>query len=131
MQGKKFILGNSKSHIHQAPTPVDEAVCMEDLVMAVEAMVRGRHNRTADTSVVNDKQRADAIDCSLTLREKRIVTLMALGKTSQQISEMLNISPLTVERHRKIIKQNLGLSDVTELILYEINRGYATAAHLR
>lgn len=54
---------------------------------------------------------------SLTKREKEILKLLALGKSSSQISTVLNITIETVKTHRKNIYQKLhikSLFDVSE-----------------
>lgn len=54
---------------------------------------------------------------SLSARGREVLRLVALGKSSAQISEELNISFDTVNSHRKIIKQKLAISSS-----YQFNR---------
>jgi len=54
----------------------------------------------------------------LSSREKEVLRLLALGKTSQEISEEIHISPLTVDTHRKNIKQKLGSITTYEMGQY-------------
>jgi DNA-binding NarL/FixJ family response regulator len=58
--------------------------------------------------------------CHLTHREREIMSLIARGQTSKEISESLFISPKTVETHRKNIMIKLGLHSVAELVRYAI-----------
>jgi DNA-binding NarL/FixJ family response regulator len=59
----------------------------------------------------------------LTPRETEIVKLIAEGRSSQEIAEVLVISPNTVERHRANILEKLGMHDRVELTRYAIREG--------
>jgi DNA-binding NarL/FixJ family response regulator len=59
----------------------------------------------------------------LTPRELQVVKLIAEAHTSDQIAELLTISPRTVERHRENILAKLGMRDRVELTRYAIRRG--------
>jgi len=52
---------------------------------------------------------------NLSKREKEIAFLVAKGLTSQQISEKLFLSLLTVNTHRRNLLQKLGLSNTAQL----------------
>lgn len=52
----------------------------------------------------------------LTKQEKKILTLIAEGKSNREVGELLFISELTVETHRKNIKQKTGLQTTAEMI---------------
>ncbi|WP_449440393.1 response regulator transcription factor [Pedobacter steynii] len=54
----------------------------------------------------------------LSSREREILSLMALGKTSAETAEQLFISPSTVETHRKNIKQKLDTNSYYEICQY-------------
>ena len=60
---------------------------------------------------------------TLTLRQREVLQLAAEGKKNAEIAARLNISQRTVENHRAIMMQRLGLRNQTELILYAIRRG--------
>jgi DNA-binding NarL/FixJ family response regulator len=62
----------------------------------------------------------------LTDREMQILSLLAEGKTNQQIADLLAISIRTVETHRLNIKRKLDLRKSIELIKYAIHKGYTT-----
>lgn len=55
---------------------------------------------------------------SLGKREQEVLRLVALGKSSVQIGNELCISSMTVNTHRKSIKQKLGISSTYEFTLY-------------
>jgi DNA-binding CsgD family transcriptional regulator len=55
---------------------------------------------------------------SLTKREKEILRLIALGKSTAEISETFFISPATVETHRKNIRNKLHLRNNYDTVLF-------------
>ncbi|HEY2012413.1 MAG TPA: response regulator transcription factor [Bryobacteraceae bacterium] len=59
----------------------------------------------------------------LSPREREILQLIAEGKSSKEIANLLNLSPYTVETHRARLMQKLNLRGVPELILYAVRRG--------
>lgn len=59
----------------------------------------------------------------LTPRETEIVKLIAEGRDSQNIADLLVISPKTVERHRANILEKLGMHDRVDLTRYAIREG--------
>ena len=59
----------------------------------------------------------------LTPREEEIVKLIAEGRSSQEIADLLVISPNTVERHRANILDKLAMHDRVDLTRYAIREG--------
>jgi DNA-binding NarL/FixJ family response regulator len=59
----------------------------------------------------------------LTPRETEVAKLIAEGNSTQTISELLVISPKTVERHRANILDKLGMRDRVEVTRYAIRAG--------
>jgi DNA-binding NarL/FixJ family response regulator len=62
---------------------------------------------------------------SLTTREKEILKLIAEGKSSKDIADLLFISFRTVERHRSNIMEKLNIKKIADLVRYALQRGYA------
>jgi two-component system nitrate/nitrite response regulator NarL len=60
----------------------------------------------------------------LSNREKEILNLIATGKTSKEISEVLFIAKGTVDTHRKNMIRKLNLDSGSELIKYAIDKKY-------
>lgn len=60
----------------------------------------------------------------LTPRERQILQLIADGKTSREIAELLFISIHTVHNHRKNIKHKLSIRKNTDLVKYAMMHGY-------
>jgi two-component system, NarL family, response regulator NreC len=59
----------------------------------------------------------------LTPREREILQLVAEGKSSKDIANVLNLSVYTVDTHRSNIMDKLNLHTVPELILYAVRKG--------
>lgn len=62
---------------------------------------------------------------ALTVRERQIVKLIAEGRSSKEIGDLLFISPRTVENHRANIMEKLHLNKVVDLVKYAVRKGYA------
>ena len=60
----------------------------------------------------------------LTHREKEVLKLIAEGKSSKEIAELLFISIYTVNNHRAKIIKKLGLKKTADLVRYAIREGY-------
>jgi DNA-binding NarL/FixJ family response regulator len=97
-----------------------------DLVEACRAAMRGEPflypaavSRLIRDVLTRDEEPADP----LTPRELQVVKLIAEAHTSEQIAELLVISPRTVDRHRENILAKLGMRDRVELTRYAIKRG--------
>lgn len=63
---------------------------------------------------------------SITARENEILVLIANGNSSQDIAEKLNLSVLTVRKHRQNLMSKLALHNVAELTAYVIQNGLAS-----
>jgi DNA-binding NarL/FixJ family response regulator len=59
----------------------------------------------------------------LTPREREVLQLVAEGKSSKEIANLLSLSVYTVETHRANILQKLNLKSVAEMILYAVRKG--------
>jgi DNA-binding NarL/FixJ family response regulator len=62
----------------------------------------------------------------LTDRERDVLKLMAEGHTTQEIADMLVISPKTVEGHKTNLMSKLGIHNRTDLIKYALRKGIIT-----
>jgi DNA-binding NarL/FixJ family response regulator len=60
----------------------------------------------------------------LTVRERQVLKLIAEGKSSKEIGDLLYISHRTVERHRANMTEKLNLSKTADLIRYAIQKSY-------
>jgi Response regulator containing a CheY-like receiver domain and an HTH DNA-binding domain len=62
----------------------------------------------------------------LSERERQVLTLVAEGRTSQQIADQLYLSINTVQTHRAHIMEKLKLQNRAELIRYALRKGFIT-----
>jgi DNA-binding NarL/FixJ family response regulator len=60
---------------------------------------------------------------SLSPREREIFQLVAEGRSTKVIADLLSVSPTTVETHRAHILQKLDIHNTAELVLYAVRRG--------
>jgi two-component system, NarL family, response regulator NreC len=72
--------------------------------------------------ILKQKGAVDSYDL-LTSREREILQLLVEGKANKEVATTLNISPYTVETHRKHILEKLNLHNPAELILYAVRKG--------
>ena len=71
---------------------------------------------------LSDKGITDPYD-SLSEREREVLQLVAEGRSSKEIAELLSISPATVETHRAHLLQKLRLHNTVEVVRYAARRG--------
>jgi DNA-binding NarL/FixJ family response regulator len=62
----------------------------------------------------------------LTHREREILKLIAEGRSSREVGELLYISYRTVQNHRANIMKKLGLNRTADLVRYAIHKGYTS-----
>jgi DNA-binding NarL/FixJ family response regulator len=102
-----------------------------DLVGAVRAVAEGKSFFSPKVSriLLEDYMRKlrktgaeDSYDL-LSAREREVLQLVAEGKSSKEIANLLNLSVYTVETHRGNIMQKLNLRGIPELILYAVRKG--------
>ena len=60
----------------------------------------------------------------LTTREREVVKLIAEGRSSKEIADLLFISVRTVDNHRANIMEKLNLKKAADLVKYAIQKGY-------
>jgi DNA-binding NarL/FixJ family response regulator len=60
----------------------------------------------------------------LTPREREVLSLVAQGHTSKEMSALLKISARTIEHHRANLMEKLKIYDVPALTRYAIRQGY-------
>jgi two-component system response regulator NreC len=62
----------------------------------------------------------------LTPRELEVLRLIALGYTSVEVADKLDLSPRTIETHRARIHRKLKVSTRAELVAYALEHGLVT-----
>jgi DNA-binding NarL/FixJ family response regulator len=102
-----------------------------DLIEAIKAVHEGKTFFSPEISkmLVEDYVREirsrgteDSYDL-LTSREREILQLLAERKSNKDIASALNLSPYTVETHRRNLQEKLNLHSFAELILYAVRKG--------
>jgi two-component system, NarL family, response regulator NreC len=102
-----------------------------DLARAIRAAAEGKSffspavGKVLLEDYMRKLQRTGAEDSYelLSPREREILQLVAEGKSSKEIANLLNLSVYTVETHRAKLMQKLNLRSVPELILYAVRKG--------
>jgi len=99
---------------------------VDELENAIRAVARGNKYLTpAISAQIIEGVGNDALE-SLTQRQREILQLIAEGRTTRQIAEVLHISVKTVETHRTVLMKRLDLHDVAGLVRYAIRVGLVT-----
>jgi DNA-binding NarL/FixJ family response regulator len=74
---------------------------------------------TLDAQIRRDQRSPDVLR-TLSPRRREVLQMLAEGRTTKEIAEILQISPRTVEFHRYRAMESLGLHTVAELVQYAI-----------
>ncbi len=78
--------------------------------------------------VQNRRQGNAELTDQLSPREIEIITLIAEGKSSKEIAEILFLSFRTIQNHRTKIMKKLNLKKNTDLVKYAIRKGYTASS---
>ena len=93
-----------------------------DLLQALNEVARyGRYENPRLKNLENDPIPSGVL--FLTEREKELAGLVAQGKNTSEIAEILGLSPHTVNTHRKNIYKKLDISSIQELISFAHSNG--------
>jgi DNA-binding NarL/FixJ family response regulator len=60
----------------------------------------------------------------LSERERQIIRMIAAGRRTREMAELLSLSPKTVEKHRANLMRKLGLRNASAVAAYAIANGY-------
>ena len=86
----------------------------------------GRGSAGRDGDGAGEVAAADGGDV-LTSRQREILQLVAEGKSTKDIAQLLELSVKTVETHRGQIMDRLGIHDLAGLVRYAIRTGLASS----
>ena len=127
---------DSSEHIYQALKAGAKGYLLKEsagkeVVTAVRAVSSGRRylSDRIEEMVIEDYvlQRDAAPQKSpldkLSDRERQILQLVVEGKSSTEISEILFLSPKTVDTYRSRLMQKLGIRDLPGLVKFAIQHG--------
>lgn len=108
------------------PGYVVKTQAAEDLVQAIREVSQGRMYLSPGISEVVVKAyltKADLPPDPLTPRERQVLQLVAEGKTSKEIAQLLGVSVKTAEVYRTRIMEKLDIHNTAGLVRYAIRRG--------
>jgi DNA-binding NarL/FixJ family response regulator len=103
----------------------------KELVEAVRSVHAGRlylSQKIAETTINDYVHLCQAVPIktpleSLTLREREVLQLVAEGKSSTEIADVIYLSKKTVETYRSRLMQKLGVSNLVDLLRFAIQHG--------
>jgi len=107
-----------------------------DLLQAIRTVVRGGQYLCASVSArivsgfVNgpEPKAAASPESLVTLREKQVLTRIALGHSNKLIARDLGLSVKTVEKHRSNLMRKLTLHNAAAVTLFALRHGFIEAA---
>jgi DNA-binding NarL/FixJ family response regulator len=98
-----------------------------ELKLAIETVANGKtHISSSATDLLVDFVRCGAgvgTSKGLTPRQREVLQLIAEGNSTKRIALLLNISVKTVEAHRMLLTERLGIHDTAGLVRYAIRAG--------
>lgn len=101
------------------------------LVQAIEALLEHKPFFSPDVAelilsgYLRSGEREDAAQV-LTPREREVVQLLAEGRGTKDVADLLGLSVKTVESHRANVMRKLGLQSLAELVRYAIRNNIIT-----
>jgi DNA-binding NarL/FixJ family response regulator len=103
----------------------------EEILMALRATVKGEKffcHKVLDILIEDRVKKVPSEESvsGITEREIQIIQLVARGNSTQRIAQELNLSPHTINSHRKNILKKLKIKSPAELVIYAIDKGLIT-----
>jgi DNA-binding NarL/FixJ family response regulator len=107
---------------------------VSEVESAIDAVQRGEVfiSKRAPTVVSRVLERGVAITSPLELlsaRQREILQMIAEGQSTKEIGYRLNLSGKTVETHRRLLMQRLGIHDVAGLARFAVRSGLVSVEH--
>lgn len=105
----------------------------EELLTALSAVGRGETYLSPAVAggvvarAISGDPAAKGEERPLSVREREVLQLVAEGKSSKEISHILQIAVPTVETHRRQIVEKLNLRTIAELTKYAIREGLTSS----
>lgn len=102
----------------------------EEMIKAVEQVAQGKifiDPEIAQLIALQKVTGSESIIDTLSQREFEVFSLLAEGKTVNDIADILNLSPKTVGTHHTNVKQKLNVSNSAELARLAIRSGILEA----
>lgn len=99
---------------------------VEELVLAIQEVSRGKYylsSGASQTIVQAYLTGSDPPSDPLTSRDRQVLQLVAEGKTTKEIAEVLGVTPKTAETYRGRLMDKLDIHDTAGLTRYAIRHG--------
>ena len=97
-----------------------------ELIQAIRAVVRGDtylHPELSHAVVEAYISRTEIQPDPLSPRERQVLQLLAEGKRTREVGELLGLSIKTAESHRTRIMKKLGIKETAGLVRYALRQG--------
>ncbi len=102
-----------------------------DIVAAIRAALKGDHylSPAISSQVIQDyismkkESATDDLYGQLSNREREVFQMIAEGRSTKEISDILCISPSTVKTHRTKIMEKLQVENISQLVQFAIRLG--------
>jgi two-component system, NarL family, response regulator NreC len=102
-----------------------------DIIKAIHAALKGEtylspsisHKVIEDYISLKKKSHQEDLYNSLSNREREVFQMIAEGRSTREISEILYVSPSTVKTHRSNIMEKLKMDNISQLIQFAIYLG--------
>ena len=111
-----------------------KGAAVSELPLAIQAVMRGETYLTPKVSqaVVSGflregESQEPAAQEGLTRRQREILQLIAEGRSTKEIAQVLDVSVKTVETHRQRLMDRLGIHDVAGLVRFAIRAGIVSS----
>ena len=102
-----------------------------DIINAIHAALKGEiylspsisHKVIEDYISLKGKSHQEDLYNRLSNREREVFQMIAEGRSTREISEILYVSPSTVKTHRSNIMEKLKMDNISQLIQFAIHLG--------
>lgn len=102
---------------------------VDELETAIRTVARGGKYLTPSVSgqlIAGVTGASESAAAALTQRQREVLQLVAEGRSTREIAELLHVSVKTVETHRAQLMDRLEIYDVAGLVRYAIRTGLVT-----
>jgi DNA-binding NarL/FixJ family response regulator len=96
---------------------LSKRVAAQELIAAIHQVLSGE---TLLTAAAKENSNESPQAAELTVRQREVLRLIALGCSAKDIANQLNISVRTAEFHRAAIMQRLGLHSTAQMTRYAL-----------
>lgn len=100
-----------------------------ELYTAINAVASGGDHlspqviRTVILGYLNGQMGGKQLAVSLTTRQRKVLQLLAEGKSTKEMARLLKISVNTVKTHRQKLMEKLGVHEITGVVRYAVKIG--------